>query len=201
MVSWVPGSPIDWAADDPTASRSPRAPGGEAQPVAGRADAVALLTGEDGADPDGGDGRFGGDGPPVGAADEDPGSSSRRRARPAPAVHLDRVGQHPAEDPVPQVADGRVAALARTDSTMPRSVAQSWARTMTSWDTSTSAGQVPGVGGAQGGVGQPLRAPWVEMKYSSTVRPSRKLARIGRGMMSPRGWTPGRACRRSGSPG
>ncbi len=33
----------------------------------------------------------------------------------------------------------------------------------------------------------PLRAPWVEMKYSSTDRPSRKLALMGRGMMSPLG--------------
>ena len=34
---------------------------------------------------------------------------------------------------------------------------------------------------------RPLRAPWVEMKYSSTVRPSRKLERIGFSMMSPDG--------------
>ena len=34
---------------------------------------------------------------------------------------------------------------------------------------------------------RPFRAPWVEMKYSSTDRPSRKFALIGRGMMSPRG--------------
>ncbi len=33
----------------------------------------------------------------------------------------------------------------------------------------------------------PLRAPWVEMKYSSTVRPSMKLALIGRSMISPFG--------------
>ena len=35
---------------------------------------------------------------------------------------------------------------------------------------------------------RPLRAPWVEMKYSSTDRPSRKLLLIGRGMISPRGF-------------
>ena len=34
---------------------------------------------------------------------------------------------------------------------------------------------------------RPLRAPCVEMKYSRTVRPSRKLALIGRGMISPFG--------------
>ena len=33
----------------------------------------------------------------------------------------------------------------------------------------------------------PLRAPWVEMKYSTTDRPSRKLDLIGRGMVSPLG--------------
>ena len=33
----------------------------------------------------------------------------------------------------------------------------------------------------------PLRAPWVEMKYSRTDRPSRKFDLIGRGMISPRG--------------
>ncbi len=34
---------------------------------------------------------------------------------------------------------------------------------------------------------RPLRAPCVEMKYSSTDRPSRKLLLIGRGMISPFG--------------
>ena len=34
---------------------------------------------------------------------------------------------------------------------------------------------------------RPLRAPWVEMKYSSTDRPSWKLALIGRSMISPFG--------------
>ena len=34
---------------------------------------------------------------------------------------------------------------------------------------------------------RPLRAPWVEMKYSRTDRPSRKLDLIGRGMISPWG--------------
>ena len=35
---------------------------------------------------------------------------------------------------------------------------------------------------------RPLRAPWVEMKYSSTDRPSMKLALIGRSMISPFGF-------------
>ena len=35
---------------------------------------------------------------------------------------------------------------------------------------------------------RPLRAPWVEMKYSSTDRPSRKEDLIGRGIISPRGF-------------
>ncbi len=34
---------------------------------------------------------------------------------------------------------------------------------------------------------RPLRAPWVEMKYSTTDRPSRKLDLIGRGIVSPLG--------------
>ena len=35
---------------------------------------------------------------------------------------------------------------------------------------------------------RPLRAPWVEMKYSSTDRPSTKFALIGRSMISPFGF-------------
>src|SRR6202789_165173 len=34
---------------------------------------------------------------------------------------------------------------------------------------------------------RPLRAPWVELKYSSTDRPSRKLALMGVSMISPEG--------------
>ena len=34
----------------------------------------------------------------------------------------------------------------------------------------------------------PFRAPWVEMKYCSTVRPSRKFAVIGVSMISPEGF-------------
>jgi hypothetical protein len=35
---------------------------------------------------------------------------------------------------------------------------------------------------------RPFLAPWVEMKYSSTERPSRKFDLIGRGMISPFGF-------------
>ena len=34
---------------------------------------------------------------------------------------------------------------------------------------------------------RPLRAPWVEMKYSSTDSPSRNEERMGRSMMRPEG--------------
>ena len=34
---------------------------------------------------------------------------------------------------------------------------------------------------------RPLRAPWVEMKYCSTFKPSRKFAVIGVSMMEPSG--------------
>ncbi len=34
---------------------------------------------------------------------------------------------------------------------------------------------------------RPLRAPWLEMKYSSTLIPSRRLLRMGRSMIRPDG--------------
>ena len=34
---------------------------------------------------------------------------------------------------------------------------------------------------------RPLRAPWLEMKYSSTLIPSRRFERIGRSMIRPDG--------------
>lgn len=34
----------------------------------------------------------------------------------------------------------------------------------------------------------PLRAPWLEMKYSKTVRPSRKEERTGTSKVSPEGF-------------
>ncbi len=42
-----------------------------------------------------------------------------------------------------------------------------------------TAGEISGIGSLQRGVGKTLRAPWVEMKYSSTERPSLKFAKIG----------------------
>ena len=56
MVSWVPGSPMDWAAMTPTASpRSTRRPRGKVQAVALGADAAAGFAGEHRADLDAGD--------------------------------------------------------------------------------------------------------------------------------------------------
>ncbi len=70
----------------------------------------------------------------------------------------------------------------------PRSVPQSSSRTMTSWATSTRRRvRYPESAVRSAVSARPLRAPCVEMKYSSTERPSRKLALIGRGMISPRG--------------
>ena len=83
---------------------------------------------------------------------------------------------------------GGSPALPRTARTMPRSVPQSGEATMTSCDTSTRRRvRYPESAVRRAVSARPLRAPWVEMKYSSTVRPSRKLARMGCGMMSPRG--------------
>jgi hypothetical protein len=49
-------------------------------------------------------------------------------------------------------------------------------------------GEVAGVRRTKSVSARPLRAPCVEMKYSRTVRPSRKLVLIGRGMISPLGF-------------
>ena len=69
-----------------------------------------------------------------------------------------------------------------------RSVPQSSSRMMTSWATSTSRRvRYPESAVRSAVSASPLRAPCVEMKYSSTVRPSRKLDLIGRGMISPFG--------------
>src|SRR5437763_237358 len=70
----------------------------------------------------------------------------------------------------------------------PRSVPQSSSRMMTSCETSTSRRvRYPESAVRSAVSARPLRAPWVEMKNSSTDRPSRKLALIGRGMISPLG--------------
>ena len=69
-----------------------------------------------------------------------------------------------------------------------RSVPQSTSRTMTSCDTSTRRRvRYPESAVRSAVSARPLRVPCVEMKYSSTDRPSRKLALIGRGMYSPFG--------------
>ena len=69
-----------------------------------------------------------------------------------------------------------------------RSVPQSSSRTITSCATSTRRRvRYPESAVRSAVSARPLRAPWVEMKYSSTDRPSRKLDLIGRGMVSPFG--------------
>ena len=72
--------------------------------------------------------------------------------------------------------------------TSDRSVPQSSSRTMTSCATSTRRRvRYPESAVRRAVSARPLRAPWVEMKYSTTDRPSRKLDLIGRGMVSPLG--------------
>ena len=69
--------------------------------------------------------------------------------------------------------------------TMPRSVPQSSSRMMTSCETSTRRRvRYPESAVRRAVSARPLRAPCVEMKYSTTDRPSRKDALIGRGMVS-----------------
>ena len=69
-----------------------------------------------------------------------------------------------------------------------RSVPQSSSRTMTSCATSTRRRvRYPESAVRSAVSARPLRAPCVEMKYSTTDRPSRKLDLIGRGMVSPLG--------------
>ena len=70
-----------------------------------------------------------------------------------------------------------------------RSVPQSSSRTMTSCATSTRRRvRYPESAVRSAVSARPLRAPWVEMKYSSTVRPSRNEDLIGRGIVSPFGF-------------
>ena len=65
---------------------------------------------------------------------------------------------------------------------------QSSSRTMTSWLTSTRRRvRYPESAVRRAVSARPLRAPCVEMKNSSTDRPSRKFALIGRTMISPLG--------------
>src|SRR5436190_1307124 len=71
----------------------------------------------------------------------------------------------------------------------PRSDSQSSSRMISSCDTSTNRRvRYPESAVRSAVSARPLRAPWVEMKYSRTDRPSRKFDLIGRGMISPRGF-------------
>ena len=59
---------------------------------------------------------------------------------------------------------------------------------MTSWETSTRRRvRYPESAVFRAVSARPLRAPWVEMKYSSTESPSKKLLLIGRSIVSPFG--------------
>src|SRR5437773_1398768 len=71
---------------------------------------------------------------------------------------------------------------------VPRSVPQSSSRVMTSCATSTRRRvRYPESAVRRAVSASPLRAPWLEMKYSSTLIPSRRLLRIGRSMIRPDG--------------
>ena len=71
---------------------------------------------------------------------------------------------------------------------LPSSVPQSSSRVMTSWATSTRRRvRYPESAVRSAVSARPLRAPWVEMKYSRTVMPSRKLLRTGTSMIRPDG--------------
>ncbi len=71
---------------------------------------------------------------------------------------------------------------------IPLAVPQSISVMMTSWATSTSFRVMYPESAVLSAVSaRPLRAPWVEMKYSSTDRPERKFEMMGRSMISPEG--------------
>ncbi len=64
--------------------------------------------------------------------------------------------------------------------TSPRSVPQSSSLMITSWETSTRRRvKYPASAVFIAVSARPLRAPWVEIKYSNTLIPSLKLERIG----------------------
>ena len=71
---------------------------------------------------------------------------------------------------------------------MPSVAPQSCSRTITSCETSTRRRvRYPESAVLRAVSARPLRAPWVEMKYSRTESPSMKLLLIGRSMVSPFG--------------
>src|SRR5213596_2950866 len=68
-------------------------------------------------------------------------------------------------------------------------VPQSYSLTMTSCETSTSRRvRYPESAVFRAVSARPLRAPWVDVKYSRTVSPSRKFEVIGVSMISPDGF-------------
>ena len=72
---------------------------------------------------------------------------------------------------------------------IPSVVPQSTCVTITSWATSTSLRvRYPEFAVFSAVSAKPFRAPWVEIKYCSTVSPSRKFAVIGVSMISPDGF-------------
>ena len=71
---------------------------------------------------------------------------------------------------------------------VPMSASQSSSRVMTSCATSTRRRvRYPESAVRSAVSASPLRAPWLEMKYSSTLIPSRRFDRIGRSMIRPDG--------------
>ena len=71
---------------------------------------------------------------------------------------------------------------------VPISVPQSSSRVMTSCATSTRRRvRYPESAVRSAVSARPLRAPWLEMKYSSTLIPSRRFCRMGRSMIRPDG--------------
>ena len=76
----------------------------------------------------------------------------------------------------------------RGAASMNLTVPQSYSDTMTSCETSTSRRvRYPESAVLSAVSARPLRAPWVEVKYSRTVRPSRKFEVMGVSMISPEG--------------
>src|SRR6266542_1274411 len=104
-------------------------------------------------------------------------STSAARVRPVPVFSMLTILRSEPSAPFAAIRIG-----------MERSVPQSSSRTITSCATSTRRRvRYPESAVRSAVSARPFRAPWVEMKYSTTDRPSRKLDLIGRGMVSPLG--------------
>ena len=106
----------------------------------------------------------------------------------SPALLVDDVERrHAAHQSVARTARGSAATPPRVIQ-VPMSVPQSSSRVMTSCATSTRRRvRYPESAVRSAVSARPLRAPWLEMKYSSTLIPSRRLLRIGRSMIRPDG--------------